>query len=71
MPPKSVLCNLLYVIHFSTFAPASGRFAPLHGSRTCLSSVLCTLYSVLFSASYLAFSNDRSASSFSVGIRVR
>ena len=80
-------------------AAALGRLCPpriLPGPRfplsvvTLFKSVLCTPYSVIFSAShfstfapasppssvlpsasYLAFSNDRSASSFSVGIRVR
>ena len=36
----SVLCTLVPPSHLSTFAPASGRFAPLHGLQP--SSVLCT-----------------------------
>jgi hypothetical protein len=48
---NSVLCNLLclrpaptcFVIHLSTFAPASGRFAPLHCLSSVLDPALCTL----------------------------
>jgi len=62
---NSVLCNLLclrpaptcFVIHLSTFAPATGRFAPLHLCTFARFSHLPLLRppsSVLFPASHLS-----------------
>jgi hypothetical protein len=58
-PPSSVLCNP-FCAHLSTFAQELCSVLHFY-TASCLPPL----------APYLAFSNDRSASSFSVGIRVR